>query len=255
MPAAFASFHSASISSRFDSLRRLAALGEAVLDELERGAGSDPSRVDAARVSASTSSLRARFTTANSRSPISWWIAVAVAGLDRAAGPRRPPPRSSRTSPASRGQSKPTLPALLPIFCARARAGPRLARRRGCGRSRTPLRRLLRRLDLLPLREHLARWSSTPSPSPKTCGWRRTSLSAMPCDHVVDVERALGAADRGLEDDLHQQIAELLAVAGGRRRASARRAPRRSPRRGTGAASRASARGPTGSRRGRAGGP
>ncbi len=46
--------------------------------------------------------------------------------------------------------------------------------------------------------------------SPKTCGWRRTSLRFRCVEHIGDGEVALVGGHLGIEEHLQQQIAELL---------------------------------------------
>jgi hypothetical protein len=76
---------------------------------------------------------------------------------------------------------------------------------------RRALLRLLGLLDVLPLREDLLGSVDALGVS-EDVGVAAHELVGDRGDGVVDRERALALADRGLKHDLHQQIAELLAV-------------------------------------------
>jgi hypothetical protein len=116
-------------------------------------------------------------------------------------------------------------------------------------------RRLLRRLDLRPVLHHrrgvvghdAAVAEHVRVPADEFVGDRRRD--------VGDVERPGLFPNARLEDHLQEEIAEFLAVLAARPRSPSPRGPHRSPRAGTAAASPTSARGPTDSHPGCAGGP
>ena len=68
---------------------------------------------------------------------------------------------------------------------------------------------LLLGLDLVP--QAFGRPGVSSPASPKTCGWRRISLSVIACDHVAEVEGAWLLRHAGVKDDLQQEVAELVA--------------------------------------------
>ena len=157
------------------------------------------------------------------------------------------------------GRRAPSRSRPRPRACpSRARAAARAAtaaRRPGSSSARPPSARRRARAPWpppsapAPRRRVFAR-----SASPNTCGWRRTSLSAIDRTRVGHGELAPLRAHLRQQHALEDHVADLLAQRCDGRRGRSPRAPRRSPPARTGGASPASARGPTGSRPARAGG-
>ena len=246
----FASFHSASISSRLDCAGDLPRSRERSSTSSNRARSAASHRRARSRRRRRACERGSRTRTRGRRARRA---SRAASPLVAASRPRATSSSTFANEPSQPGQSKPTLPQRLPIFCARTSAGPG-GMPSSDALARLALRRLLGRLDLVPLREHLVRGVDARRVA-EHVRVAADELVGDAGDDGVDVERALGAAQRGVKHDLHQQVAQLLAVAGDVAARRARRGPRRSPRRGRAGASRASARGPTGSRRARAGGP
>ena len=145
-------------------------------------------------------------------------------------------------------QSKPTLPALACSLSARVSAGratgtPASALVRSGGEA---ARRLFLGLDAVPQHLHLVRRRAlrlaehVRMAAQQLLGDRR--------DDVAEVERALLLRHTGMEHDLEQQVAQLLAQVRQSRCARWRRRPRRLPRACRARSSRNSARDPTDSR-------
>ena len=114
------------------------------------------------------------------------------------------------------------------------------------------------RLDLLPPRRApgpAVSSAASPVSRAKTCGWRRTSLSAMLFTESAIVKWPASRFELREEHRLEQEVAELLAERRVIVRGRSPRAPRRFPRARTASASRSSARDPTDSRRARAASP
>ena len=151
----------------------------------------------------------------------------------RARAPRRP-----RRSPA----------VFLATLAAKARAG---------NASGIPSKTLSRSFSAFFSSSQLRTTSSAPltSTSPNTCGCREPELVVHRGGDVGESEPALLGSELAVEQHLEQEVAQLLLeVVVPRRRTPRRgrrwpRAPRRPPRAGGGAATRGSARDPTGTRR------
>ena len=133
-----------------------------------------------------------------------------VARRARASSSSRSSSSTLSRAPCPSGQSKPTRAAFSPMRSARRSAG---------SASGTPSSAPRPRFSSALIASQLASTSAVPltrASSPNTCGWRRTSLSQIAATTSSGPNQPLRARQLGLEDDLQQQIAELLAQVVGR---------------------------------------
>ena len=207
--------------------------------------------------SASTPRRCARFATAKSSSPTCSCSSVRLAGQRIVGGRqrrRRPaapaPPAPPRPHPGAGGlrlhadRSAPCAASLVVSMSAGSAAG-------------MPSVTLRRPFSLFLIASQFdTTWSAlAASTSPKTWGWRCTSLSWTPRATSGQVEPPLLVGQAGVEHDLEQQVAQLL-LAGAPDGASPvpssaderRRGPRSTPRRDAASTTHGSAPGPRGTR-------
>ena len=141
-----------------------------------------------------------------------------VEDLDRAARPSGPRPTARRESSTSARRDRRRRPS-----SAERRAPCAAAWRRAAvpgGRSGCPSVTLARPFSAALMSSQLAMTAPAVGAltSPKTCGWRPTSLSCTPPGDVGHAEPPVLGGQSGVEEDLEQEVAQLLFEMGGGRR-------------------------------------